>query len=301
MRGQLALVVVCAACGEIGTTAALPDAPVAIDGQRLELDAVATEARCDLTQPFGDPVQVGAVNTRQNEVTITLSPDERTAYISRLSGNATELLIASRPTRDDAFGMADSTLLKEVNAVDGNEFGGSPTADGRALYFFRQLVTGAIGTAVATRDLADGEFTAELGVVVDGRKLTDGIAPTISSDGATLYWLSSRENRLHAATRGAASVAEFFGERVITSYALVQQPPVLSPDQLTLYSSVNGVVSVATRATATAEFGRLVPVIDLDVPNADDVPTWISPDGCVFYLSSNLGGAFDLYEMRRPR
>jgi hypothetical protein len=64
----------------------------------------------------------------------------------------------------------------------------------------------------------------------------------------------------------------------------------LLPDELTIY--------VATRPTTATAFGAptIVPNVNTD---ADDGPSWISPNGCRLYLSSDVAGTNDIYVATR--
>jgi hypothetical protein len=81
--------------------------------------------------------------------------------------------------------------------------------------------------------------------------------------------------------------------------------PVLSPDALTVFfcrpvgTEERYDVFTARRADKSQPFETPVPV-DAVNTESNDWPTWISPDGCVLHVTSNAGGAYRLYEARRP-
>jgi hypothetical protein len=52
-------------------------------------------------------------------------------------------------------------------------------------------------------------------------------------------------------------------------------------------------VWVAHRDTATGAFSNLAPVTELNTTSWDEVPEWLSPDGCTIYLSSNREDGLD--------
>jgi Tol biopolymer transport system component len=81
--------------------------------------------------------------------------------------------------------------------------------------------------------------------------------------------------------------------------------PVVTPDGLTIYfrsdraATVGGYnVYVATRADVGDAFSdvQLVPNVNTD---ADEGPSWISPDDCRLYLSSDVTGSNDIYVATR--
>ena len=81
---------------------------------------------------------------------------------------------------------------------------------------------------------------------------------------------------------------------------------IVSPDGRSLYfaSGVNANydVWVATRLDTLGAFANLRPVENVSLPNANDVPSWVSRDGCLLLLRSNRSGGAggeDLWLARR--
>ena len=81
--------------------------------------------------------------------------------------------------------------------------------------------------------------------------------------------------------------------------------PVVTPDGLTIYFRSNRAaplggynIYVATRVDVTDPFSdvQLVPNVNTD---ADEGPSWISPDDCRLYLSSDVAGSNDIYVATR--
>jgi hypothetical protein len=266
-----------------------PDAPLGGDGGGGDgADVDATPARCNPSSDFGTPALVAGVNSTFDEYGMSLTRDELIAFVGRYPPGDAALRMTSRASITDDFGPVVEDLLVAINNVSGSEYSAAPTADGLILYFHRQNAMG-IGIEVSTRASTTSAFAASSGVTVDGPGLDDALTPFISSDGQTLYWLDFSVFRLHAATRGGTP-AIFNNARDASTIDNVYNP-VLSADELTLYSS-NGMgddVLVATRADRNTPFGAGTPVNNINSP-ADDWPVYVTADHCVMYLASNRAG-----------
>jgi len=87
--------------------------------------------------------------------------------------------------------------------------------------------------------------------------------------------------------------------------------PFLTPDGLTIYWSYDrpdggiagrSIIWRATRASTSAPFSNLAPVVELN-SGYNDRPDWISPDQCKIYLTSTRPGGpggQDIWEASRP-
>jgi Tol biopolymer transport system component len=137
----------------------------------------------------------------------------------------------------------------------------------------------------------------------------DQYAPSLSSDGRTLYFAASRtggSDDIFVATRpdrGAAFSAATRVDEVNTASA--DGSPAISNDGLTLYFYSNRPggpggrdIWLATRTDATAAFGnaRVLAVVNSD---SDDNQQWISRDGLTLLFSSGRSGGTDLFMAKR--
>lgn len=301
---------VLAACGEVRTTpsdASTQDRDASIDatGSGDANTSDASTARCDPTKPFGAPTLVANVNTSNDDVSFTLTRDERTAFVGRVVQPPTPsatILVAERQSTDADFGGPASTYTASINNASGDEYAPSPVADGLILYFHRQTASSGIGIVAATRADATSTFSAGAAVTVDGSALLNALAPAISADGQTLYWIDFNDFKMHAATRGSTPTA-FVNARDASTITLAGQP-VLSSDELTLYySQGNGVDVLESKRTDTSSmFGTGVPVANVNSA-MDDSPVAVTGDGCILYISSTRSGGLgghDIWQARRP-
>jgi Tol biopolymer transport system component len=81
--------------------------------------------------------------------------------------------------------------------------------------------------------------------------------------------------------------------------------PVVTPDGLTIYfrsdrpASIGGYnIYVATRTDVADAFGNVQLVPNVNTA-ADEGPSWISPDDCRLYVSSDVAGSNDIYVATR--
>lgn len=80
----------------------------------------------------------------------------------------------------------------------------------------------------------------------------------------------------------------------------------VSADELHIYfgrliGGTNYDIYEASRSTTSDGFGEATPVPGLADPTYNELPSWISADGCELYLSTNMGVAGqDLYVATRP-
>ena len=290
--------VAAAGCGSVHNT--VSDAGGNPDAATV--DTPATARRCDPAKPFGMAAPVDNVNSSTDEFNFTTVRDESIAFVGRVvqpPQPSARLLVAAGTAT--GFAAPTDVATAAINSAAGDEYSGSPVADGLILYFHRQTTTG-IGVYAATRSDAGGAFDAGTEVTVDGPGLVNALSPAISADGQTLYWLDYNDfGKVFAATRGATPTV-FTNKRAVSTIAIVSAP-VLSADQLQLYYSVNSTdVLVSTRANTTASFNTGVPVPNVN-STAEDNPVALSYDGCVLYLSSSRPGGLgghDIWAARRP-
>lgn len=306
---SLACVVLLGGCGNVNMSG--PDAARGIDA------AAAADAKpaspCDLSKPFGAPVELTALDSTDNDAFVTFSADELTAYVSsnRAGGvGGFDLYYATRASVSDAFGAP--VLLPNVNDVT-QDYGASLSDDGLTLYFDSHRGTGNDDIYVATRTSTSAEFGTP-GVLAGVNDATHQDQVTsISADQLTMYIGSDRAGDwdVYRATR--ASTSSPFGTPTavgeldmagVTDWGIF-----LTADGLTAYmestraGATAGDIFVATRASTSDGFGAPVDVTELNT-STEDYPTWVSPDGCRLAFSSGRTGgtgSYDLYLATRPQ
>lgn len=294
----------------------LPDGNVVAlsDGSALSpADATTADASeggpCDLTKPFDKPAPIPALNSASNENTARLSPDELTVYFqsTRPGGlGGADVYVATRASRDASFDAP--VALTEVNTPT-DDYDPTISADGKTLIvsqkggldqdlfaFTRAAPSGPFGQRAEVPNVnaaQQGDFQAFL--TADGT-LAFARGTVIKSD---LF--------LAGGTLGAFNGAN---PLVALNTLGLNGFPVLTNDGLTIYfGSTRGTgaggfdIWVAKRASTGAVFGTPTAVAELNSAN-NDVPTWISADGCRLYMASERGGGSggaDIYLATRPK
>jgi hypothetical protein len=275
---------------------------------------------CDLTKPFGAPILVDGVNTTSDDSVIVLAADQLTAYLesSRPGGlGGSDLWKATRALVTAPFGTP--TLLEGVNSA-ANEVLPFISPDGLQLFFASNTSGGGdYDVRLATRTSTIAVFSASS--VVAGVN-TSGLeaGQWLSNDGKQLYFFSDRIGGLGGVdiwvadfgSGGASNVRNLSGVNSATD----EENPVLTADGLTIYfSSKNTAGStpataydiwMAHRSTAQDGFGQPKNITELN-SSGGDAPTWVAPDGCTLYFSSDraagtagrVGG--DLYQATRGK
>ncbi len=270
---------------------------------------------CDTTKPFGAPVAIAELNTAANDLFPRMTHDELSLYFERYASadagvpgqqGGSDLLVATRASVGAPFGAP--TLLKSINTA-ANDFDPTVTGDALTIFFASNRGNG-VGNAdlwMATR----ADTTSAFGTATNVAPLNtvdNEHTPYVLANGLTLYYTGSAGSALERATRTstttpfAPDTSGLFG-LVNTTNAEVS--PVVTPDELTLYfgSQRSGSqmldVYVATRASTASPFGSVARVAEVSTAT-NDVPTWISDDGCRLYMHSDTAGSYDLYVATKP-
>jgi hypothetical protein len=294
MRPTLLLLL--AACG---SDPALPDARPDV-----------TVARCDPEAPFAAPVPVEGLNSVNDDVSARLSPDELTVVFARRTGAGSglfDLYSAIRASRDLPF--ETPTLLATVNSVN-SEHWPSVSPDGLLLVFSSDRSTGKSHIYSSKRASVADKFgppmiapalmdLEEHPYLANGRALYFSSAIRTGGQGLADIW------RTEIDSTGATSTPVAVLGGVNTPEAEVT--PAVTEDELHIYfrRATGGELDVYTAArSSTADgFGAATAVPVVATPGVNEVPTWISPDGCSLYVqivgaTDGMGGT-DLYVARR--
>ena len=289
--GRAAVVLALTACGRIHFAERQnPDA-----ASDATIDALGT---CDVSAPFGVPVPIAELDDpTSNDGTLRLFADELSGYFWSFRGAANSALYLA--TRADLASPFSITPVQGLG-LTGNLLDPSFTSDGSVLVFRRSMPGDDLYEA--TR-IAPDTFTAGTAIASLDTGATE-VQPFLSGD--VLVFSSSRSGGgdLYTSTRTGTS---FSAPSQITELATADDEgdPVLSPDGRTLYfrsdrpaAQAGYNIFVAARPTTADPFGApdLVPNVSSD---ADDGPSWISPDGCRLYISSDRAGTNDIYVSTR--
>lgn len=262
--------------------------------------------RCDPSAPFGPPEPVLGLNTPDDDVCARLSPDELTIVFTRRRPDSPyDLFTASRPSREAPF--ENVALLATVNSIN-NDLWPTVTPDGLLLMFDSDRTTGVSHIYASRRASTDERF----GSAMPAPALMDGDRHPMLANGRALYFSSATRDGLGAGdiyrvevdSTGATSMPM----TVVGGVNTVDNElaPAVREDELAIffYRLVDGEpdIYMATRSTPQDGFGPASLVPGLAPMGANEVPNWISPDGCTLYFHSDKpdgAGGEDLYVARR--
>jgi len=309
VRGAVVLVVICAcSIDDAGLSdSSAPDASDAIVGSDVGMADAMPDAPppCNLALPFVTFGDLPNINSAALEAAPTLTSDELTMYFGRsTSGSNVAIFYASRSATSQPFGaVAQANTI----AAGGSTSDTAPSvADGLMLMFFQSAdystnyhVYQAIGT---------GAHDGWSHITPVPTNTVDAFAD------ANPFWSAIASQLWFTSNRSALGYDIYVNiDDVAVSATSLNSPanevrPVLSADALRIYfgrDDANHVFHVwtATRGATTAAFDPPSQVKDFDsAPNENNLPGWLSTDGCRMYFFSDRSGgkgSFDIWMATR--
>jgi hypothetical protein len=267
-------------------------------------DAAPTPDACDPTAPFGSPQPLAELNDPTvSDGTLRLYPDELRGYFWSYRNNPNaELYYVTRADRTTPFTIAPVQGLSTTS----QELDPTFTSDGATFVFRRSGPGNDLYVTTPVAPTTEDSFNAPTAIAILNTASEEAQA-FIPLSRNELYFESTRTalGDIYMSTfSGTTFSAPTLVAGAIAS-ASDEGDPVVTPDGLTIYfrsdrpTTIAGYnIFVATRAAATDPFGapQLVPNINTA---ADDGPSWISPDGCRLYISSDIAGTNDIYVATR--
>ncbi len=293
-----------AACGEVKGTA--EDAGTLIDA---EDDGNEPPPRCRPESDFGAPEPLEALNSDETvyDEGASLSADERRIYLSSDRAGSFDLYFATRDDRDGEFsppvpirGLNDPKRRERHPAISHDE-----------LQLLAQIgPNDDLDIWLATRADPDQDFQwLEAPPGLNSESAND-YTPYSVGAAKTVYFASTRDSGTTSDIwRATWNGTGFDPPSKVEGVDLVTESeesnPVVTTDELTLFFDSNRTgelldIYVATRGRATDEFGPATRLVDLS-GDGRDFPTWISPDGCVLYLTQQAGasGPYKMFVAKR--
>ena len=294
--------------------AAISDARDAGDGEPDARDAaVPCEGRA-----WGAPRLVSGL---ENEPIISarLSPDELSMYISRgVPPTFVDIYTVVRNDPTQPFQVKGP--LASVNEPGTAEYWPTLSADGRLLFFESSRSTlpddagvyasvGArIWSASRVNPVADFDKPKLQSLFdVEGPEA----APYLHPSGRTLYFASSSrpgkgQLDIWFAEINSAGVVTDVRNLESVNTTTDENAPVVTLDERFLYhnrlvdpATLENDIWVAKRSTVADGFGKSVKVTELSTPY-DEYPTWVSPDHCRIYFSSDRPTSASLDAAKGP-
>lgn len=300
------------------TDVATADTGADASGGDAALDADSGPApACDATKAFAAPEEVVELSISTLQGGARLTPDMKTVFFhAALDGGPAVLHQATRSTVPGTFGniMPIPGLQTLDSGAPAQAAYPTLSNDGLSIYFESNR-GGPVRIWYATRANTSAAFGEP--VLVDA--LTDPQntgQPFLPAGGSTLYLIS---RRLDASAGGldiftsvisAPGMSNGFTHVPELSTAQDDFTPTTTPNGLTilfarLMLEDGGVAATkkvwsATRAQVTAPFSNLKPETTL-WSDGDDLPTWISADGCTVFLQSSRDGTMKIFSATRPK
>lgn len=251
--------------------------------------------------PFGAPEPISELNDPvAHDGTLRLLPDERSGYFwSRRDGGDGDLYFAERSALDAPFSIR---LVQGVDTAM-SELDPTISSDGTTLVFRRSNPGNDL--FVATQAGAPDTFSTPTAIATINTA-DDETQCFMPLDRDELYFQSPRTGGgdLYMSKRNGTSFSSPTPVGGIASGS-DEGDPVVTPDGLTIYfrsdrpASIGGYnIYVATRTDVADAFSnvQLVPNVNTE---ADEGPSWISPDDCRLYISSDVAGSNDIYVATR--
>ena len=167
--------------------------------------------RAAVSEPWGEPVNLDSgVNTPLFEGSISVSPDQRSAYFAALSPSFVfDIFVSTRASADEPFG-ARITLPAPINS-DGQDYGPALTPDGHTMFFSsgvdNPFVPGAINHLYVSERQNDGApWGPRIYLDTLNCPTCFGGLPTIRASGKEICWMGDRgdtfgDKDIYCATR----------------------------------------------------------------------------------------------------
>ena len=291
------------------------DAQVPSDAQVLDAQSEATvdaASPCDLSKAFGPPALLSSLQSPDKQGGLRLLPDELKGYFwsARDGGPGfINLYELSRTSLDASFGGVK--LLNNVNFPSSLNMDPTITANGGLLiYRYRMGRTDSGVDQLYWAERADATSDFPVGTPVPGLEAGTmyNVQPYVLPDGTELYF-SSISGTGFGIYRSLFGGGAFGAPSPLSELNLPganEGDPLVTADDLTIYFSSTrpggmGLQDIwmAQRPDKSSAFTGLVNLKNINSSGVD-APTWISPDGCRLYLSSDRADAgFDLYVATR--
>ncbi len=279
---------------DVATDTAAPDAGT---------DTAIPKVMCDVTKAFGAPTLVTVLVSGQDSV-LRFTADEAMGFFlsARDGGVGGNDIWSTARSAGGAF-----SAISDVPVINSASSENEPTisGDGKTIVFSSdQPGSQGLDLWVASRSTLIGTFSAPT-LVANVNTTFSEITPFLREDGQVLYLTSDRTPTqgqsdiwravMSGSSFGAPTHVDELGSAGNDGY------PAVTPDDLVMYFSssrtptLGGMdVWVTTRATASGPFGAPKAVPELSTAS-NDLVSFVSTDRCRVYLSSNVGGQYEIY------
>lgn len=274
-----------------GTSAIVPDA-VAEGGNPM--------VGCSIDDPFGDPVLVENTDSFGAVTSLRLDRSGANALLSMDIGGADGFDI-----REVEYPIVPFALPHTLRSTPAAEHHPAPLTGGLKVFFDQDFDGGARGIFSATRSNPGqnlGPPVAE--IVLNG---TRAEMPWSVGGNEILYFVVRTATPNSADIQRAVRSGGAWLVNAVLPGAFDETHPVVTDDETVVYfaQSASGgkrTIWYTTRATATSEWSARLEIPGaVNAPNANNEPSWISPDGCTLFIASDRSGASKPYKVARTK
>lgn len=288
--------------------AAAPDSSDAPDAGAGDDDADADAApfsgpACAGDLPFGDAIPLAELNELGEIASVRIAPGRTTAMIALDAGPPQYFDVYEGP-----FPRGSALYWALANDPYG-ELAPVPLADPlEVLYEQAPIAAGTHVLMSASRQQPDQRLGAPTPQVLPmdaGANVTDPWS--VAGTGVLYFTVEPGELGSRDVYRAERSGGAWTGGPVSgLSSALDEAAPVVTDDEQTIYfARRDGAaedIYVATRSSKTAAWGSALPLASATINTAAaERPTWISPNNCTLFFTSDRGGSWRAYRVDRRR
>jgi Tol biopolymer transport system component len=259
--------------------------------------------KCAIATPFQPPVLVQGLDTGTGDVTLRLEANELTGVFWSLRTGDADIFLAQRPDFATPFTASLLTPLNSAGNVDADP---SISPDGAFIAFSSNRPTGLGGFDLYESDRSGGVYGTPMPITAVNTAMNE-TTPTYSPADGAMYFdaLVSNQSKIFRTFRTAPFT--YSAPQQVTELSSADEEFDIAPstDGLAVYFRSSrpggpggGDIYVATRPALGQPFGTptLVPeVSDVTI----DGPSFLSPDQCRLYFTSDRSGSVRLYVASR--
>jgi hypothetical protein len=258
---------------------------------------------CNPTAAFGSFAALSGVNDGSYQGNPFLTSDELTLFFAGdAGGNRLALFYARRASTADAF-----PAPTKVSTISTNQtYDSAPFVDDAMTTLYFSSVRSGSGHFHLFEATGSGSPDGWSNVTrLDNLSWSDPAADLqmwVASGTGEVWFASDRAGSLDLYF--ALSTASTPSAYAALDTAFGELHPTLSHDGLSLFfarTDGSGVVHVwvSTRPSTSTPFTTATQVTDFDDGSANDLPGWLSPDGCRMYFTSDRAGSSDIWMATR--
>lgn len=263
----------------------------------------AGDGACTTELPYGDAAPLDNFDGLGAVSSVRLNRDGgTTAYLSSDLGNATGFDIGEL-----AYPPPPSPLPASVRSTTAQEENPAPLADEKTVFWDEPIADGGARRIFSSTRANPGQnLESPVQEQIPRGTKTQALMPWSVAGTDVLYFVIRNEaNNTADIHRGVRSGGSWVVSTEIDG-AFDETHPVVTDDEMVMYFARNDSgkrkVYLAKRSAPGAPWENALEMQgDVNTPDHDSQPTWISPDQCTLIFTSNRGGGMRPYKIVRVR